>query len=95
MCLDRTSSIYKLTLRSEKKQDRDEQMVHRTEESIRLSGLCCRHQRTRRNNNQGHTIGVSSRGGARGRLGGYSPPSEHASPRRKLNSDVFGDFWHL
>ena len=34
-------------------------------------------------------------GGTRGGLGGYSPPSEHASPRRKVKSDFFGDFWHL
>ena len=33
-----------------------------------------------------------ARGGARGGLGGYSPPSEHASPRRKVKSDFFGDF---
>ena len=35
------------------------------------------------------------RGGARGGLGGYNPPSEHASPRRKVKSDFFGDFWPL
>ena len=32
-------------------------------------------------------------GGARGGLGGHSPPSEHASPRRKVKSDfseIFG-----
>ena len=32
-------------------------------------------------------------GGARGGLGGYSPPSEHASPRRKVKStfsEIFG-----
>ena len=35
------------------------------------------------------------RGGARGGLGGYSPPSKHASPRRKVKRDFVGDFWHL
>ena len=37
----------------------------------------------------------TNRGGARGGLGGYSPSSEHASPRRKVKSDFVGDFWHL
>ena len=38
---------------------------------------------------------LKSRGGARGRLGGYSPLSDHASPHRKMESDFFGDLWHL
>ena len=38
---------------------------------------------------------VITRGGARGGLGGYSPPSEHASPRSEGESDFFVDFWQL
>ena len=33
-----------------------------------------------------------SRCGARGGLGGYSPPTEHASPRLKVKSDFFRRF---
>ena len=33
--------------------------------------------------------------GYQGRARGYSPLPEHASPRRKVKSDFFGDFWHL
>ena len=34
-------------------------------------------------------------GRARGGLGGYSPPSEHASPPSEGEKGFFGDFWHL
>ena len=36
--------------------------------------------------------GVVNRGGTRGGLGGYNPPSEHANPRRKVKNDSFGYF---
>ena len=35
------------------------------------------------------------KGGARGGLGGYSPPSEHARPRLKVKNDFVGGFWQL
>ena len=38
---------------------------------------------------------LEPRSGAREGLGGYGPPSEHASPRQKVKRDFFGDFWHL
>ena len=38
---------------------------------------------------------VTPRSGARGGLeGAIVPPSEHTSPRRKVKSEFFGDFWH-
>ena len=36
----------------------------------------------------------SSWGGDMGGLGRAIAPSEHASPRRKVKSEFFGDFWH-
>ena len=38
---------------------------------------------------------VVPRGGARGGLGGYSTPSEHAGTPSEGESDFFGYFWHL
>ena len=38
---------------------------------------------------------ASNRGGAGGGLGGYSSPSEHASPLLESEEQFYGDFWHL
>ena len=38
---------------------------------------------------------LGARGGARGGLGGYSPPAEHAGLLVRRWKRFFGDFWHL